>query len=109
MLACLAFGALVGAINGALVVVFRASPVIVTMAMAMVLLGVMLSLTQTHAPGEAPEYLRTLGRWRLAGVPLRPAATFSVAFIVPADRPLSPVTRAFTDLVTATHRPTVST
>ena len=45
----------------------------------------------------------------LAGVPLRPAATFSVAFIVPAGRPLSPVTRAFTDLVTATQQPTVST
>jgi DNA-binding transcriptional LysR family regulator len=35
----------------------------------------------------------------LVGVPLRPAATFNMAFIVPADRPLSPVTRAFTDLV----------
>ena len=35
----------------------------------------------------------------LVGVPLRPAASFSMAFIVPADRPLSPVTRAFTDLV----------
>jgi DNA-binding transcriptional LysR family regulator len=37
----------------------------------------------------------------LTGVPLRPAASFSVAFIVAADRPPSPVTRAFTDLVTA--------
>jgi DNA-binding transcriptional LysR family regulator len=37
----------------------------------------------------------------LTGVPLRPAATFSVAFIVAADRPPSPVTRAFADLVTA--------
>ena len=41
----------------------------------------------------------------LVGVPLRPTATFTVAFIVPADRPLSPVTQAFADLVTATHRP----
>jgi DNA-binding transcriptional LysR family regulator len=40
----------------------------------------------------------------LAGVPLRPAATFTVAFIV-ADRPLSPVTQAFADLVTTTHQP----
>jgi DNA-binding transcriptional LysR family regulator len=39
----------------------------------------------------------------LAGVPLRPATTFSVAFVVPADRPLSPVTRAFADLVAAAH------
>ena len=36
----------------------------------------------------------------LTGVPLRPAATFSVAFIVAADRPPSPVTQAFADLVT---------
>jgi DNA-binding transcriptional LysR family regulator len=41
----------------------------------------------------------------LAGVPLRPTATFTVAFIVPADRPLSPVTQAFADLVTTTHQP----
>ncbi len=41
----------------------------------------------------------------LAGVPLRPTATFTVAFIVAADRPLSPVTRAFADLVTTAHQP----
>ena len=40
----------------------------------------------------------------LTGVPLRPAATFSVAFIVAADRPLSPVTQAFADLVTTTRQ-----
>ena len=37
----------------------------------------------------------------LVGVPLRPAATFNIAYIVPT-RPLSPVTQAFTDLVAAT-------
>jgi DNA-binding transcriptional LysR family regulator len=41
----------------------------------------------------------------LVGVPLRPAATFTVAFVVAADRPLPPVTRAFADLVTTTHQP----
>jgi DNA-binding transcriptional LysR family regulator len=40
----------------------------------------------------------------LAGVPLRPTATFSVAFVVPAGRPLSPVTQAFAGLVAATHQ-----
>ena len=40
----------------------------------------------------------------LTGVPVRPAITFSMAFIVPSDRPLSPVTRAFADLVTTTHQ-----
>ena len=41
----------------------------------------------------------------LVGVPLRPAATFTVAFIVAADRPLSPVTQAFADLVAALAAP----
>jgi DNA-binding transcriptional LysR family regulator len=35
----------------------------------------------------------------LAGVPLRPTAMFTVAFVVASDRPLSPVTRAFASLV----------
>jgi DNA-binding transcriptional LysR family regulator len=39
----------------------------------------------------------------LTGVPLLPAITFSMAFVVPSDRPLSPVTRAFADLVTTTR------
>ena len=41
----------------------------------------------------------------LTGVPLRPTATFTVAFIVADDRPLSPVGRAFADLIT-THQST---
>jgi DNA-binding transcriptional LysR family regulator len=36
----------------------------------------------------------------LAGVPLRPTMDFTIAFVVASDRPLSPVTRAFADLVT---------
>jgi DNA-binding transcriptional LysR family regulator len=39
----------------------------------------------------------------LAGVPLRPTATFTVAFIIAADRPLSPVAQAFADMVTTTR------
>jgi DNA-binding transcriptional LysR family regulator len=41
----------------------------------------------------------------LARVPLRPAVTFTVAFVVPSDRPLSPVTQAFADLVATTRQP----
>jgi DNA-binding transcriptional LysR family regulator len=40
----------------------------------------------------------------LAGVPLRPGATFTVAFIVAADRPMSAVTRAFANLVSTTYQ-----
>ncbi len=39
----------------------------------------------------------------LAAVPLRPAAVFTMAFVVPRDRPLSPVTRAFAGLVAAAY------
>jgi DNA-binding transcriptional LysR family regulator len=39
----------------------------------------------------------------LTGVPLRPAIAFGMAFVVPSDRPLSPVTRAFANLVAATY------
>jgi DNA-binding transcriptional LysR family regulator len=39
----------------------------------------------------------------LTAVPLRPAAVFTVAFVVPRDRPLSPVTRAFADVVAAAY------
>lgn len=39
----------------------------------------------------------------LAAVPLNPAATFCIAFAVPSDRPLSPVTSAFADLVCSTY------
>lgn len=40
----------------------------------------------------------------LAGVPLRPSASLNLAFVVAADRPPSPVTRAFADLVAATRQ-----
>jgi DNA-binding transcriptional LysR family regulator len=41
----------------------------------------------------------------LAAVPLRPAATFTVAFITTAERQPSPVTRAFAQLVAVTVHP----
>lgn len=40
----------------------------------------------------------------LRAVPLRPAITFSMAFVVPSDRPLSPVAQAFADLVADAHQ-----
>jgi DNA-binding transcriptional LysR family regulator len=39
----------------------------------------------------------------LTGIPLRPAAVFTVAFIVAADRPPSPVTQAFAALVATAY------
>lgn len=67
---CLALGLAVGVINGTLIVKARASSVIVTLAMAMILLGVVIALSQFRAPGDAPEFLRALARQRVLGVPL---------------------------------------
>lgn len=67
---CLLLGVVVGAINGVLIVRARASSLIVTLAMAMILLGIVIALSQFRAPGEAPELLRELARRRVAGIPL---------------------------------------
>lgn len=67
---CLALGLVVGVVNGTLIVKARASSVIVTLAMAMILLGVVIALSQFRAPGDAPEFLRALARQRVLGVPL---------------------------------------
>lgn len=70
MLACVLMGLAVGVINGVLIVRMRASSMIVTLAMAMILLGVVIALSQFRAPGPAPEFLRELARVRLAGLPV---------------------------------------
>ncbi len=70
MLACVLLGLLVGVINGVLIVRARASSMIVTLAMAMILTGVVIALSQQRAPGDAPEVLRELARMRVANIPL---------------------------------------
>lgn len=70
MFACVLLGLLVGAVNGVLIVRARASSMIVTLAVAMILMGVVIALSQFRAPGQAPEFLRELARLRIAGVPM---------------------------------------
>ena len=48
----------------------RASSMIVTLAMAMILTGIVIALSQQRAPGQAPELLRELALLRLGGIPL---------------------------------------
>ena len=67
---CLVLGITVGVINGVLIVKARASSMIVTLAMAMILLGIVIALSQFRAPGDAPEFLRELARFRVLGIPL---------------------------------------
>lgn len=70
MLLCLLLGLVVGVVNGVLIVKARASSMIVTLAVSMILMGIVIALSQFRAPGDAPEFLRELVRQRLGGVPV---------------------------------------
>jgi len=67
---CVILGVAVGVINGVLIVKARASSMIVTLAMAMILSGIVIAMSQFRAPGDAPEFLRELARFRVLGIPL---------------------------------------
>ncbi|WP_276657223.1 ABC transporter permease [Thauera aminoaromatica] len=67
---CVALGLVVGVVNGVLIVQTRASSMIVTLAVSMILTGIVVALSQFRAPGDAPEFLRELARLRVGGVPL---------------------------------------
>ena len=70
MAMCVGLGLCVGVLNGVLIVKARASSMIVTLAVAMILLGIVIALSQFRAPGDAPEFLRAFARQRWWGVPL---------------------------------------
>ena len=67
---CVALGLAVGALNGVLIVKARASSMIVTLAVSMILTGIVVALSQFRAPGDAPEFLSALARLRIWGLPL---------------------------------------
>lgn len=79
---CVLFGVVVGAVNGVLIVKARASSMIVTLAMAMILLGIVIALSQFRAPGDAPAFLGEVSRMRLFGIPM-PVLVW-LAVLVPA-------------------------
>jgi ribose transport system permease protein len=78
---CLLFGLAVGGLNAFFVTRLRASSVIVTLAMAMVLSGIVISLSQYKAPADAPELLRFIGQERIGIVPI--ALFVWLALLVP--------------------------
>jgi ribose transport system permease protein len=78
LLLCLLLGAGVGVINGVLIVRLRASSVIVTLAVSMILSGIVIALSQFHAPGDAPAILTEFGSARIGGVPLAPLVWLAV-------------------------------
>lgn len=67
---CLLLGLAVGAINAFFIAQLRASSVIVTLAMALILGGVVTAFTQFRSPGDAPDVLRYLGQARLGILPV---------------------------------------
>lgn len=79
---CILFGLAVGCINAFIITQLRASSVIVTLAMAMVLSGIVISLSQYRAPSDAPEILRFIGQKRIGIVPV--ALFVWLAVLVPA-------------------------
>jgi ribose transport system permease protein len=70
MLVAIAFGIAVGLLNAFFITRLRASSVIVTLAVTLVITGVAVALSQLRSPGEAPEILRQLGRLRIGIVPV---------------------------------------
>jgi ribose transport system permease protein len=80
--ACLILGMAIGGVNGFLIVRFRASSVIVTLAVAMILSGIVIALSQLHAPGDAPEFLNLVGSGRTGILPN--ALALWLAVLLPA-------------------------
>ncbi|MFC7517400.1 ABC transporter permease [Herbaspirillum sp. GCM10030257] len=76
--ASLLLGACIGAFNGALITTIRASSVIVTLAVSMILSGIVIALSQFHSPGPAPELVKAFGTSRLGGVPLMPLVWLAI-------------------------------
>jgi ribose transport system permease protein len=66
----LALGVVVGAVNAFFITKLRASSVIVTLAMALILSGIVMAFSQLRAPGDSPEILRYLGQARLGILPV---------------------------------------
>lgn len=79
---CLLFGLCVGLANAFFITWLRASSVIVTLAMAMVLSGIVISLSQYQAPSDAPDIIRYFGQTRIGIFPI--ALLVWLALLVPA-------------------------
>ena len=79
---CILLALAVGAINAFFITKLRASSVIVTLAMVLILSGVVTAFTQFRAPGEAPDFLRYVGQTRIGIVPL--AVVVWGAVLIPA-------------------------
>ncbi|MCV2894649.1 ABC transporter permease [Lentibacter sp. XHP0401] len=74
-------GLISGAVNAWFIAIRRSSAVLVTLATAMILSGVVLILSGIRQPDRAPEDLVALMRMRSFGVPMIPLVTFAFACV----------------------------
>lgn len=79
---CVLFGAAVGAFNGLLIAYRRASAVIVTLSVSMILSGIVVAIGQFRASGDAPELMTTIGAARPGGVPVALLAWLAILVAV---------------------------
>ncbi len=70
ILIAVAFGIAVGLLNAFFITRLRASSVIVTLAVTMVITGVAVAFSQLRSPGDAPEILRQIVRFKIGIVPV---------------------------------------
>jgi ribose transport system permease protein len=70
LLIAIVFGIAVGLLNAFFITRLRASSVIVTLAVTLVITGVAVAFSQLRSPGDAPEILRQLVRLKIGIVPV---------------------------------------
>lgn len=80
--ACLLLGLLVGATNAFFITRLRASSVIVTLAMAMIIGGLVIAFSQFRAPGDSPAFLKHVGSARIGIVPIAPFVWFALLIAI---------------------------
>lgn len=70
ILIAIVFGIAVGLLNAFFITRLRASSVIVTLAVTLVITGVAVAFSQLRSPGDAPEILRQIVRFKIGIVPV---------------------------------------
>jgi ribose/xylose/arabinose/galactoside ABC-type transport system permease subunit len=83
-LACLAFGAAVGLINGILITKIRVSPIIATLGMMIILQGARFLYTKGIAKGSYPPVVRFLGTGSVGPIPVSIISLAVLVFLASA-------------------------
>lgn len=81
LLIAIVFGIAVGLLNAFFITRLRASSVMVTLAVTLIITGIAVAFSQLRSPGDAPQILRDLVRIKIGIVPL--ALLIWVALLIP--------------------------